>query len=382
MVSYMSRVQINPSLISWAADQAGLSLDDFAHKLSTRDAEKIKTGSLSEGQAIKAAKIANIKLYHLFLEEPPAPPQLPLSDFRTLITPEPLSQDFYDVYRDVEYKQQWFKDYLVKEGADTLPFVGKFSATTEHKLIADDIRKALAIDARPSKIRQPQQYYNYLVQQAEELGILVFKNGVVANNTSRPLSVSEFRGFAIADPIAPVIFINGRDAPAAWVFTLVHELAHIWRGESSISDASSRSAVKEEVLCNRIAAEVLVPEAEFLDEWHRMTGTIEDKLRQARSFFIVSQQVIARRALDLGLIANDDYAAIVSRDHNITVSEGSAGGNFYATLNLKNSKKLTNLITSLANAGALSFTEAARLLQTTPANVMTIYRKNNNALSS
>lgn len=377
----MSRVQIHPELVNWAAGQAGLDLDYFAKRVSTRDAGKIKEGSLSEAQAKKAVKIAKIKLYQLFLEEPPSPPKLPLADFRTLKAPEPLSKDFYDVYHDVEYKQLWFKDYLIREGAETLPFVGKFNKITDYKLIASDLRKTLAIDSKPENIRTPNDYYSFIVRKAEELGILVFKNGVVGNNTSRPLSVNEFRGFAISDSIAPVVFINGRDSSAAWVFTLVHELAHIWRGDSAISDASSNSKNSEEVLCNKVAAETLVPEIHFRKIWEETKGSTDDKLLTVQSTFVVSMLVVARRALDFGLISQAVYAKKAS--HSFDSKAQGSMGNYYTNLNIRNSKTLTKVVTDLAAVGALSFKEAGKLLQTSPANIMTVYKKNNaDAISS
>lgn len=376
----MSRVQIHPELVSWAAAQAGLDLDSFAQKLSTRHSDKIKEGDLSEAQAKRAAKIAKIKLYQLFLETPPSPPVLPLADFRTLQASEPLSKDFYDVYHDIEYKQLWFKEYLLKEGADKLSFVGKFNEITDYKLIASDLREMLAIDSKPRIIRTPNDYYSFIARKAEKLGVLVFKNGVVGNNTSRPLNVSEFRGFAISDSIVPVVFINGRDSPAAWVFTLVHELAHIWRGDSAISDASSDSKNREEILCNKIAAETLVPEIHFRKIWEETKGSTDDKLLTAQSAFVVSIIVVARRALDFGLISQAAYA---EKATNLSTPRGAGGGgNFYTNLNIRNSKALTKIVTDLAAAGKLSFKEAGKLLQTTPANVMTAYKNNTNAISS
>lgn len=376
----MTRVQIQPELVYWAAQQAGLPLDVFATQISRRDADKIIEGSFSEAQIHRASQVAKIKFYELFLDEPPEQPKIPLIDFRTAQTSDPISKDFFDIYHDTQYKQEWYKDYLLREGAEPLPFIGKYRTISNHKKIALAIREKLSMEERPTS-GDYNTYYSFLAQKIEDLGVLVLKNGIVGNNTRRPLNVREFRGFTICDPIAPAIFINGRDAPAAWIFTLLHELAHLLRGDSGVSDASGNSTNREEAFCNKIAAEALVPEADFATIWGNSTHRdTDDKLFEAQSFFRVSMLVVARRALDLELISRDKYLE-KSRYSEAKTPRASSGGNFYASLNVRNSKTLTKTVSNLAATGALSFKEAGRLLQVPPVNVMKVY-KNNNAISS
>src|SRR5699024_535018 len=102
-----------------------------------------------------------------------------------------------------------------------------------------------------------EDYFRLLVQRIEQAGILVMRESYIHHHT-RPLSVQEFRGFAIADALAPVVFINQADAPAARLFTLIHELAHIWIGQTGVSDANPQTKRKEEIFCNAVAAEFLV----------------------------------------------------------------------------------------------------------------------------
>ncbi|MEZ2742646.1 ImmA/IrrE family metallo-endopeptidase [Paenalcaligenes hominis] len=377
----MSRVQIKPEIVKWAAEQAGLPILDFATRISPRDAEQIIKGSFSEPQILKASKIAKVEFYELFLQSPPPAPDLPIIDFRTEKNKaSPLSKDFFDTYHDIQYKQEWYKDYLLRMGADPLPFIGSHSSTDNHKVIARDIRRLLSLEDRP-KASDPSAYYSLLAQKVEDVGVLIFKNGIVGNNTHRPLSVSEFRGFTICDPIAPVIFINGRDAPAAWVFTLMHELAHLLRGDSALSDASRESTVNEEVFCNKVAAETLVPESLLANFWEKsLKLNPKDRITDAQKIFKVSLAVLARRAYDLRFISKDLYLELIEYQPKQSKSK-SSGGDHYATVPIRNSKTLTKTVSSLAAVGALSFREAGRLLQIQPVNVMKVY-KNNNAISS
>jgi Zn-dependent peptidase ImmA (M78 family) len=214
---------------------------------------------------------------------------------------------------DVQRKQDWYRDYLLERGAEPLPYIGKYDANSDPKQIASDITKTLGPEFSERKTPKRQdQFLNYLTEKAEDAGILVMRSGIVGNNTHRSLEVYEFRGFAICDDIAPVIFINGNDAKAAQTFTLIHELAHLWIGQSGISDISLENQINNkkqntEKLCNTVAAEVLVPENKFSEKW-KVTDSLEDNAFRLAEYFRVSNVVIARRAFDLGLIERSEYS--------------------------------------------------------------------------
>lgn len=374
----MENLQISPQVIAWAASRMGLPLDQFASKISKRNPGKIKEGKLTESQALRIAKEARIKLGDLFLSKPPAPPKLPIADFRTTQTSDPLSDDFFETFRDIEFKQDWYRDYLEKEDADPLPFIGKYADRKKSvQAIALDIRETLGVDRQlVSTVTTPDQLYAQWVARAEAAGILVFKNGVVGNSTRRTLSVSEFRGFVISDTLAPVIFINGNDAPAAWLFTLAHELAHLWLGESGVSDVSPVSQNAQEVLCNRIAAEALVPVGDFVAFWEGLkSAPLSQALQAGRQEFKVSELVLARRALDSDFISHKQYQEIYLINRERAKTKSGGGGDFYLTHKIRNSKTFTNRVANLAANGKISFREAGHLLRVSPNRVMTIYKK-------
>jgi len=232
--------------------------------------------------------------------------------------------------------------------------------------VALEIRNTLGLEARWSRrLDTWEEALRLLVQKIEGLGVLVMINGVVENNTHRPLNVDEFRGFVLCDTYAPVIFINGADAKAAQMFTLVHELAHLWLGQGGLTDFKELMPSENvvEVFCNHVAAEFLVPAEEMAPAWQDVRNGEKPFERLAR-LFKVSPVVVARRALDLELISRRQYfdyyktyreAAAERRAHS------SGGGNFYLTLGSRLGRRFPAAVYSAAKGGSLQYRDAYQL---------------------
>jgi Zn-dependent peptidase ImmA (M78 family) len=370
----MQTLQISPNILRWAADQRGISLDALVGLLGTpSEMDDYKAGKLSVAQTETLAQKTHIPFGYFFLETPPAKIERSLPDLRQLPDHAPLSIDFFDTLEDVLRKQQWYQDYLRDQGAHPLSFIRKFAFHDQHAPveIANDIRKALNINEQYRQISKDYKaFYNLLSEKIESIGVLVFRSGIVKSNTKRGLSVDEFRGFAISDPLVPVIFINGKDSEAAWIFTLAHELAHIWLGESGVSDVAPNqpSQGKLETYCNRIAAELLTPEREFMPAWEQ-TPNQYDLLTKK---FKVSQLVIARRALDLGKIDWIGYQTIANASKSASKSDG---GSPFRSYPIRNSKRLTNAIVANAVNGQTMLGEAASLLNIRPETVLELGKR-------
>ena len=368
-------------VLQWAAVQSGKTLSELASTISKKKYENIESGQMSQAQAVKFAKLAGIPFGYLFLDVPPQARQNPIADFRTISNPAPLSKDFFAIYDDIDFKQSWYRDMLRSLGVESLQFVGKFTDRAKIVDVAEDMRTTLHVSLSDIfSLRSPDELFTYLSAKAEDAGILIFKNSQVGSNWHRALEVSEFRGFVVSDKLVPAIFINGADAPAAWVFTLAHELAHIWFGDSGISDVDVRTTNQQERLCNAVAAEFLVPTQKFQQVWEEFSGDIDGKLENARKVFKVSSLVIARRAYTLNLISLEKYSDIYAVVKTRAAQPKEPGGDFYRTLAVRNSKRLTNQVARLAATGGISFREAGQLLNTNPNNVMSYYAKITNSL--
>ena len=190
------------------------------------------------------------------------------------------SPDLLDTIYLCQERQSWYREYARIEGQLELGFVNSATVATPTATVAGEMREKLDFQvAERQDCPTWSDALRLFAQRADQIGILVMVNGVVGSNNQRQLDPSEFRGFALADPLAPVVFINGADTKAAQMFTLAHELAHIWLGSSSLSNIGTRPAAntrREEFWCNAVAAEFLVPLAALRAELRRRRADAAD----------------------------------------------------------------------------------------------------------
>jgi Zn-dependent peptidase ImmA (M78 family) len=210
-----------------------------------------------------------------------------------------------------------------------------------------------------------------LREKVEEVGILVVIDSI-GKNFQRKSNFDEsydfeleVRGFVLVDKYAPLIFINNRDGKAAQMFTLAHELAHLWVGKSAAFDLRNLQPAESEVekACNRIAAEFLLPREQFLQYWREVGN--KDFQAIARQFK-VSEIVVARRALDLGLISRDEFFKFYNSEcerlaEKRKQTNARGGGDFYATQKLRLGQRFAEAVVLAAKEGYLLYSEAYRL---------------------
>ncbi len=359
--------------LEWAANNIGLQLSDVASIISksTKTQEKILAGILSIHQAEQLAKKTRVPFGYLFIENPPKIEKTSIPDLRQIQNHDPLGFDFEDTLKSIKIKQAWYIDYLKDNDASPLAFVGSFSPdNADYFDIAKKMRVLLNLNDHNALAKlNEEEYLKLITIRIEEVGVLVFRNGVVNSSNSRKLNFREFRGFALVDNLAPAIFINGTDAESAWIFTLIHELAHIFLNVEGVSDFATNGHNPIEVLCNKVSGEFLVPQHIFLVKWDQHARDYSTLSKH----FKVSRLVIARRALDLNKISKDEYEEISAAAYNASKNRKN-GGNPYLSYPIRNSRTLLSTITNQALSGSITLREAARVMNMSPHTIMTYAR--------
>ncbi|GAA3931233.1 XRE family transcriptional regulator [Litoribacillus peritrichatus] len=358
---------VNPELLSWARHRAGLSLSALARKLNVK-LERLTQWEQGDTkptfkQAQNIAKYTHTPFGYLFLPKPPEE-QLAIPDLRTIEghDVDQPSPELRDIITQVLKKQTWYKDYLISNEFEPNQHVGSVSLQTPIATTVASLREALGVGIPQRGTWE--EYQRELIDGAEKAGVLVMRSGIVGNNTHRKLQVTEFRGFAITDDFAPVVFINSSDAPAARLFTLIHELAHIWLGCSGISNLEPSNAA-EERYCNQVAGEFLVPEQGLREIWSE-PETLPTNCAVAATRFHVSKMVVARRAADIMLITRAEYSGFYRAELEAFRDKDGGGGDFYRSAGAKNSIRMSQAVLSEARSGRLLLRDAGQLLGVSP----------------
>lgn len=359
------RVHIKKEVLVWAMKRARTSPEelekDFHHFpdwLEEKEAPTVK-------QLHRLSSKLMLPFGYFFLKEPPEEEE-DIPWFRSIVTDqEQLHPNVTDTVRILERRQEWLHNYLEDNGNAPLPFVGKAEGWEDDKAIVQDIRETLALEPLwASAERNWEKALDRLTDALEEQGIIVEFNGVVGQNTQRPIPVEECRGFVLVDDLAPFLFVNNQDAKAAQMFTIAHELAHLWLGHSAGFDNERLQPADDPIerLCDQVAAEFLVPEDHFHEEWTKRAeaGYLAKK-------FKVSPIVIGRRAWDLGYWNKRRFFAFYKahmakfqRKKEQDKKRGG-GGDFYLTQKKRLSVRFAGFVQQAVKRGKLNHQDAFEL---------------------
>lgn len=362
----MSRIAASPGVLRWARERAGLSVADLQRRFPKLTEWEAETTQPTMGQLEQFAKATGAPFGFFFLPEPPEMP-LPFADFRRVENrrPQGASPELMDTIHTMVRRQAWLREEQIEAEAEPLDFIGSARLADDPAAIVQDMRRVLGLeDGWTGRVQSWTAAVGKLRDIIEQRGIMAVINGVVGNSTRRKLDVKEFRGFALSDPYAPLIFVNGADAKSAQMFTLAHELAHLWLGDmgkglSGFQGLQPDGGAVEE-FCDHVAAEFLVPAVELENAWQDVARSKIPFEKLARRFK-VSPVVIGRRAMDLRLVEREEffrfYDDYTQREYE-KKQTGAGGGDFYNNQNTRVGQLFASQVIRAAQEGRIGFKEA------------------------
>jgi Zn-dependent peptidase ImmA (M78 family)/transcriptional regulator with XRE-family HTH domain len=367
---------VNGAVIEWARIRSGLTYAQIGQKLRVAE-DQIVAWEKNQAhppfeKAQQLADFLGVPFGYLFLSSAPSE-KIPINDFRLLPDSYRPSPNLLNLINDVLVRRDWYRDFIEDEGDKPLPFVGAFTARDDPKTVAADIRSKLHIS--PSLRMSSYSWSDYLsslARHADEARILVMRSSLVGHDTSKRLSRQEFQGFAISDKLAPVVFVNTADFITAQTFTLIHELAHIWIGQSAISNPDpinlevphgpTLSVARIEQFCNQVAVEVLVPRIEFTDEW-KASGDREVLIERLTRYFWVSNAVIVRRAFELNKIKRDEFFNLLAQfKAKLRPRQKKSRPGYFRNIAPRVSRRVARAVLADLHNGRILYRDAASIL--------------------
>ncbi|HEC78685.1 MAG TPA: ImmA/IrrE family metallo-endopeptidase [candidate division WOR-3 bacterium] len=363
----MRRIEVKPELLRWARERAGRSMASLRRRFPKIDQWESGDVKPTLKQLEAYANFVRVPLGYLFLPEPPEE-RIPIPDLRT-IRDEGFrypSPDLLDTIYAMQRRQAWLREELIECGADPVELVGSARLRDDPEAVGQEMRRVIGFEKEwAAQVPTWTEAVGKLRRAVEELGIMAVINGIVGNNTHRKLNVEEFRGFALSDEYAPLIFVNGADAKSAQMFTLAHELAHIWLGQSALTNTGLifRPSQRIESWCDRAAAEFLIPAWELKEYWREIRHEAMPFEAIARRFK-VSPIVAGRRAMDLRLVGRKTFFEFYQEytEQEYWRRPAGGGGDFYNNQNLRVGERFALHVIRAAKEGRLSFKEAYDLV--------------------
>lgn len=383
---------VNPHILIWARETAGLSREEAVVRLGFREARgvpaverlaalEIGREEVSRPVLLKMAKTYRRPLLTFYMEAPPARGDRG-EDFRSLPDRHTASEAFVDaLVRDVKARQAMVRSVLEDdEEAGPLRFVGSLRVEDGVAAILADMRRVLNVDLVAYRAKgTPEAAFAFLRGRAEAAGVFVLLIGNLGSHHT-VIDASAFRGFALADPIAPFVVINDQDAKAAWSFTLLHELAHIWIGATGVSGGEPDS--RTEQFCNDVASAFLLPNGELSGVGVQRGTTADEAARLITAFAaerLVSRSLVAYRLFRSGMLSETTWRALSKRflDEWRTMRktqrardrEKEGGPDYYVVRRHRLGSALLQFVARNMIVGALTPTRAGKVLGVNPRSV-------------
>lgn len=387
---------VNHEILKWARETAGLSEADAVARLNLRAARGIKSlerlRELEDGSSqptramlVKMAKHYRRPLLTFYLSAPPLVGDRG-QDFRTLPQDHLESDEALldALIRSVQGRRGLIRSAILDEDdAQPLDFIGSASMGDGSDALVSSIREVLGVShADLRNARDPDMAFRVLREHVEDAGVFVLLLGNLGSHHMN-IDLDTFRGFALADDIAPFIVVNDQDHRAAWSFTLVHELAHLWLGQTGVSGGTP--VRKVERFCSYVASEFLLPAADLEEIRVPERAEVNEVASLIRAFAgeqNVSQSMVAYKLYRNGRIGRDLWEDLScyfrdrwleDREHRRIQTRSQTGGpDYYVVRRHRLGTGLVQLTARLMAAGALTTSKAGQVLGVKPKNVQTL----------
>ena len=306
----LERLEVKPAVVQWMFERTGKNPDQERAPVWTREAALWMQGKKPTlKQLLRTAQAAHIPFIYLLEDEPPPPAAVLLPDMRTIDSAE-ITQPSLELLETVhlcQWRQEWYRDYLCAISNRLCDFVGSVSLRDSAESVAADMRERLGV---PLVLAEGSwgDGAQSLAEAAEGIGILVARNSMVNSDTKRPLNPKEFRGIALVDDRAPVVFVNEAASKGVQAFALAHGLAHLWLGETALSGGGRFTEEDQDIeqWCSRVAAELLVPQDSFRAEFDAAAALDRELVRLSKRYR-VGTLVVLIRMKTLNLISPRDF---------------------------------------------------------------------------
>lgn len=381
---------IQPRILTWARETAGLSVEDAARALGLTSArgktslQRLANMELGEEEPSrpligKMAKVYRRPLLVFYLAEPPRRGDRG-QDFRTLPGQEKFNPELDALVRDIKARQRLMRSMLEDDQAEPLGFIGSVTMEAPVTAMAAQIAERLKFNLGQYRAtKNPDEAFAYLRETIEASGVYVLLLGNLGSfHTNIPVDV--FRGFALADKIAPLIVINDQDARAAWSFTALHELAHLWLGQTGISGTDTEKQVER--YCNDMAGEFLLPAMELRQlapSLDLSVATVAEQISTFAEAHRVSRPMVAYKLYRTRMIGKTTWAALDARfkeewqaykQREAERNKKAEGGpNYYVVRRHRMGGALLGLVRRSLDEGTITYTKAGRVLGVKPRNV-------------
>lgn len=377
-----ARVAIAPSVLRWAQERSGREDDAYQKRFKSWSEWAAGEKAPTINQVEEIAKYSHLPFGVFFLDQPPQV-ELPIPDYRLGVTGNRAtpSQELLDVVDMSVQRQAWFQDYALKIGLGSADIV-RASERDDPEAVAAHVAAELSFTVSDrARLRTRENARNHLRRAFEERGGLAVIASMVGNNNARMLDRNEFRGFTLADDLAPLVFVNASDdSLSGQIFTFLHEYAHVVLRTTGVSDedlAHEGSGV--EAWCNALAAEVLVPSADLRAQFHP-NADLAGELDRLSGRYLCSTLVILLKLRRTGLVPAAGFDVVYRSEERRATdafqyqhTQNTSGGDFYANQQFRVGERLSRAVIADLREGGTTYIEAFRLLGLRNANQVTRY---------